>query len=273
MHFTTLKPRSKTDILKKVENGLKIKNYSENPKPLKAPVSNLTPLMKPGVQAIIFDFDYTLADSSPGVIECINFALGNLGMPSAADATIRRTIGLSLPDTFMMLVGKKYIKYLEAFTRLFVERADEVMVDNSVLLTNVPETVEALQRLDIQLGILSLKGRYRIQAILERERLLEPFKVIIGGEDVPEHKPSPKGLLTAIVEMNCHPQNALYVGDSVTDAETARRAGIAFVAVLSGVTPRTAFESYNAYAILEDVSGLLSLEPIKNNMEVSRVCK
>ena len=49
----------------------------------------------------------------------------------------------------------------------------------------------------------------------------------------------------------------------MTDAETARRADIAFIAVLSGVTPQTAFENYDVYAILEDVSKLLSLEPVR----------
>ena len=219
--------------------------------------------LKPPVQAIIFDFDYTLADSSEGVIECINFALDRLGLPLAADAEIRQTIGLPLPDTLAMLVAKEYTRYTDEFTRLFVERADEVMVDMTELFDIVPETVAALQKLGIQLGIVTLKYRYRIESILRRERLLDAFEVTIGAEDVSEHKPSPKGLLVALERLNCVRQNCVYIGDSKTDAETARRAGIAFIAVLSGVTPRSAFEDYDVYEILEDVSGLLSLEPVR----------
>ena len=177
--------------------------------------------MKPPVQAIIFDFDYTLADSSEGVIECINFALDRLGLPLAADAEIRKTIGLSLPDALVMLVGQEYVRYTDEFTRLFLERADEVMTDMTELFDTVPETVAALQNFGIQLGIVTLKYRYRVESVLKREQLTDVFEVIIGFEDVSEQKPNPSGLLTAVEKLECVRQNCFYVGDSVTDAKTA----------------------------------------------------
>ena len=219
--------------------------------------------LKPPVQAIIFDFDYTLADSSAGVIECVNFAFDRLGLPLAADAEIRRTIGLPLPDTLAMLVGREYVRYTDEFTRLFVERADEVMTDMTQLFDIVPETVAALQKWGIRLGIVTLKYRYRIESVLRREQLTDAFEVIIGFEDMSEPKPNPAGLLAAIERLNSNRQNCFYVGDSVTDAKTAQRANIDFIAVLSGVTPRAAFEDYDVYAILEDVSNLLSLESVR----------
>ena len=215
---------------------------------------------KPTLQAIIFDFDYTLADSSDGVIECINFALNRLSLPLADDAVIRQTIGLTLHDALVMLGGKEYTRYTDEFTRLFMERADEIMADSTELFDVVPETIAALRDLGIRLGIFSLKYRYRIEAVLKREQLLDAFEVIIGAEDVSEHKPNPKGLLVAIERLDCVRQNCLYVGDSVTDAKTAQRADTGFIAVLSGVTPRAAFDAYNVYTILGDVSGLLDLE-------------
>ncbi len=221
--------------------------------------------MKPPIQAIIFDFDYTLADSSEGVIECINFALDRLGLPLAADAEIRKTIGLSLPDALLMLVGKEYARYTDEFTRLFVERADEVMTDMTELFDSVPETVTALQKLEIRLGIVTLKYRYRIESVLRREQLTDAFEVIIGFEDVSEQKPNPTGLLAAMERLNCVRQNCCYVGDSITDAKTAQRANIDFIAVLSGVTPRAAFDDYDVYAILENVSGVLDLEFLTNS--------
>ena len=216
--------------------------------------------MKSPLHAIIFDFDYTLADSSRGVIECINFALDRLGLPLAADADIRKTIGLSLPDALTMLVGKEYARHTDAFTRLFVERADEVMTDMTELFDVVPETVAALRNLGIQLGIVTLKYRYRIESVFKRDRLSDAFEVIIGFEDVSVQKPDPSGLLAAVEKLSCVRQNCLYVGDSVTDAKTAQRADIDFIPVLSGVTPRATFDAYNVYTILEDVSGLLDLE-------------
>ena len=214
------------------------------------------------IQTIIFDFDYTLVDSARGTIEGVNYAFENMGLPTASDAAVRRAIGLSLPDILTALAGDAYTKHVDEFTRLFLQRADETMVALAEFYTEVPQTVEALQGLGIHLAIVSQKTRRYIQPILEKENLLEAFEVIIGGRDAP-YKPDPEGLLSAVAQTGSVTQNCLYVGDSVTDAETARRAGMAFVAVLSGVTPRTAFENYDVYAILEDVSELLSLEAVR----------
>ncbi len=214
------------------------------------------------IQTIIFDFDYTLVDSARGTIDGVNYAFKKMGLPTASDAAVRRAIGLSLPDILTRLAGDAYTKHVDEFTRLFLQRADETMVALAEFYAEVPQTVKALQGLGIHLAIVSQKWRRYIQLILEKENLLEAFEVIVGGRDAP-YKPDPEGLLSAVAQTGSLPENCLYVGDSVTDAETARRAGVAFVAVLSGVTPRTAFENYDVYAILEDVSGLLSLESVR----------
>ncbi|MCH9034174.1 MAG: HAD family hydrolase [Planctomycetes bacterium] len=58
------------------------------------------------LEAIVFDFDYTLADSSVPVIDCVNYALGRLGLPAAPPEAIRRTIGLGLPEKLQALAGE-----------------------------------------------------------------------------------------------------------------------------------------------------------------------
>ena len=222
--------------------------------------------LKLPIQTIIFDFDYTLVESSRGTIDGVNFAFGKMGLPLASDAAIRQTIGLSLPNILTALAGEAYTQDIDEFTRLFFQRADETMVALAEFYTGVPETIKALCGLDIQLAIVSQKRRHYIQGILERENLSKAFAVIVGGGDAP-YKPNPEGLLQAVTQTNSAPQNCVYVGDSKTDAETARRADVAFIAVLSGVTPREAFEDYDVYAVLEDVSELLNLEPVRKLLQ------
>src|SRR5712691_11873691 len=79
------------------------------------------------VQAIICDFDFTLADSSPGVVACVNEALAGLGLPPASAEHIHVTIGLSLPHTLQALTGIVEPALATAFTRRFVAHADQVM--------------------------------------------------------------------------------------------------------------------------------------------------
>jgi len=206
---------------------------------------------------VIFDFDYTLADSSRGVLECINHAFKGMGLPKVAAEDAQRTIGLSLPNILVTLAGREHEGRAGEFARLFVERANEVMTDQTYVFEEVPEVIRRLKDEGVTLGIVSTKFRRRIEEILGRVELLELFDVIVGGEDVSRHKPDPEGLLAAIERLGGSPSGSLYVGDSVTDAETARRAGVPFAAVLNGVTPREAFKDYPAYRILDDLDELI----------------
>lgn len=208
--------------------------------------------------AVIFDFDYTLADSSSGVIECVNYALTGIGLTAASHDAIRRTIGLSLPHTLEALAGREHAPLAAEFQRLFIERADAVMADATRLYDFAPSLTDTLLSHGIAIGIVSSKFRRRIQEILQRERLDGRFGVIVGGEDVAEFKPHPWGLLRAAASLNARADRCLYVGDSLTDAETAKRAGIAFAAALSGVTPRAAFAEYAPYLLLASAADLPS---------------
>jgi len=206
---------------------------------------------------VIFDFDYTLADSSRGVLECINHAFKGMDLPKVAAEDAQRTIGLSLPNILVTLAGMEQEGRAGEFARLFVERANEVMTDQTSIFEEVPEVIKRLKDEGVNLGIVSTKFRRRIEEILGRIDMLEPFDIIVGGEDVSRHKPDPEGLLVAIERLGGSPSGSLYVGDSVTDAETARRAGVPFAAVLNGVTPREAFKDYPAYRIMDNLGELI----------------
>ena len=211
---------------------------------------------KTEIAAAVFDFDYTLADSSEGCVECVNFAFREMGLAAHADETICRTIGLSLKETFVTLAGDHESARGDEFARLFIQRADQVMVDLTVMYDSVATTIAVLRESGLRLGIVSTKYRYRIERVLERENLRQFFEVVIGGEDVEQHKPHPAGLLEAIKRLECSPASTVYVGDSLVDAEVAKRAAVPFVAVLSGVTPGNHFDSYERIATLKDVSEL-----------------
>jgi phosphoglycolate phosphatase len=207
-------------------------------------------------KAAIFDFDYTLADSSEGVVECVNYALRGVGLPEANADEIRSTIGLPLPEILVRLAGRENSYMRDEYVALFVEKADEVIADSTEVFDFVPDVMSYLKERDYTLGIMSTKFRHRIETILKREGLLHFFDVIVGGEDVSRHKPDPESLNLTIRKLGLPREELIYVGDSVTDAKTAKRSGVNFVAVLSGVTPRDAFDAYPRYAILASIQGL-----------------
>ena len=212
-----------------------------------------------GYEAVIFDFDFTLADSFRGIVECANHALNVMGLPATTPDEIRRTVGYSLPESLVRLAGEEHSARGMEYMRLFVERADDVMADLTIVYDYVPETLERLRDRGLRLGIVSTKFRYRIEGVLGREGLLEPFEVIVGGEDVSEFKPDPESLNLALGKLGLGPEAVLYVGDSVVDAEAASRAGVPFAAVLSGPTPRGSFTEYDPVMVLDTVRDLTSI--------------
>ena len=212
--------------------------------------------MTHGTQALIFDFDYTLADSAPGIVACVNHALEVMRLPTATAAAICRTIGLSLPKAFQTYADAAHWPRAAEFQGHFVRRADEIMVDHTSLLPGVAEAMTRLRAQGWRLGIVTTKYRYRVEAVLKRDGLAEAFGTVIGLEDVPAPKPDPHGLNLAVERLGTTPARAFYVGDSLTDAETARAAGVPFVAVLSGMTTVADFASFTPVAVLDGVTVL-----------------
>lgn len=210
-------------------------------------------------RAVLFDFDLTLADSSRGAIECIDYALMKMGLPPADHGAIRATIGLSLPATLARLTGLTDRASTNAFAANFVERADLRMVDLTSLFPDVCRVVHELRMAGIKTGIVSTKYRYRIQAILARGGLTEAFDVIVGGEDVARHKPDPEGLHRALRCIGISGQDAVYVGDHPVDAMAASAARISFVAVLTGNAVRGDFDPWPDTVFIESLTDLVSL--------------
>ena len=207
-------------------------------------------------RTVIFDFDYTLADSSVGIIDCIQTAQLGMELPRSTEDAIRRTIGLSVPDILSTLNGGEQSHRVDEFRKRFQSRADEVMADNTFIYEGVPGVFQNLADRGIRNAIASTKFRYRIEAILQREGLAELVHTVVGAEDVAEHKPDPSCLLLALTKTEADAREALYVGDSLADAEAAQRATIDFVAVLSGTTTATDFAAFASVAILKDVAAL-----------------
>ena len=209
-------------------------------------------------KAVIFDFDYSLGDSTNGIVLSINHALEKLGFQVQDTKSIQRTIGLSLKDTLFELTGIQDEETAQKFTQYFKEKADLFMVDNTRLYEGVLTMLKKLRDDKILLGIVTTKYHYRIEQILEKNNAINVIDVIVGGDDVKNEKPDPEGLLAAIDKLNVSKDQVLYVGDSVVDAKTAQSAGVDFVAVLTGTTKREEFMNYEYVSIEESVRELTS---------------
>lgn len=207
-------------------------------------------------QAVIFDFDYTLGDTTLSIAASINYALARLGYKEHSVEEIRKTIGFSLDVAFRMLTGVKSETEEALFFDYFQIKADEVMTKDARLFDGVPELLRECRERGIGVGIVTTKHRFRIEDILKKFALSDAVDVIVGNEDVKHEKPHPEGVLLAAERLHAEKGEVLYVGDSLVDAEAAARAEADFAAVLTGTTPREAFSAFPHVAIEDNVSEL-----------------
>ena len=115
----------------------------------------------------IFDFDYTLVDSSRGIVTCFRHVLGNHGHTGVTDTEIKRTIGKTLEESFSILTGITEAGTLADYKREYVKAADVHMTANTFFFPETIEVLEALKSQGAVLGIVSTKFRYRILDLFE----------------------------------------------------------------------------------------------------------
>ena len=207
--------------------------------------------------AYLFDFDYTLVDSSQGILICFRNVLDRRQFTDVTDEAIKHTIGKTLKESFSILTGITDPEQLASMQKEYSAEADIHMNANTILF---PETIFVLTRLKEQgalIGVVSTKYRFRIQGFLKDYFPDNFFDVIIGGEDVESRKPSPEGIFLALERLGCAPEKTLYVGDSLVDAEAAQAAGVDFAGVLTGMVAAEKLRAFPHRVILTDLSDLL----------------
>lgn len=207
--------------------------------------------------AVIFDFDFTLGDSSKGIEKSINYALSHLGWEEKGMDEIRKTIGLSLRDTYFSLTGDMDGERTALFAQYFKKLADEVMVDNTKLYPAAKEVLMELGKCGCKIGIVTTKYHYQIDRILDRYEMDGLVDLIVGGDDVAVEKPDPEGIRYAAACFKTDMREILYVGDSLVDAEAAYRAGVDFAAVLTGTTEAEDFKRFEYVAVAGDLCEML----------------
>lgn len=210
-------------------------------------------------KAVIFDFDFTLGDASHGIHDCINHGLTNMGFNSVTYEESCESIGKSLTDTLVHFVGEEHRTRGDEFFGFFMEKAGEVMVEKSVMYPDTCQVLDYLKSKNYLIAIASTKHRHRINSILAKNEMIDFFTVIVGGEDVKNHKPDPESLQLAIDMLGVRPENCVYIGDNIVDAKAAEAAGTAFISVLTGVTLETQFDNHPRIASIKSLSDLLQI--------------
>lgn len=196
------------------------------------------------LKAIVFDFDYTLGDSTEAIVISINYALEKLGYPAKNTEEISKTIGMPIKEIYTVLTEIDSEEKLPLFDKYFVEKIEAIVADHSELYRDTKNVLQNLKERGYKIAIVTTKRHNQVCQILEKYDAMDLFDMIVGSDDVQAEKPAPKGLLKVMEDFNLKKEEVLYIGDSVVDAVTAINARVKFAAVLTGTTGREAHEKY-----------------------------
>lgn len=211
-------------------------------------------------KAYFFDFDYTLADSSKGIVKCFRKVLERHQHTNISDEEIKRTIGKTLEESFSILTNITSAEILASYRQEYSKESSIYMNANTFLYPDTIKVLKQLKKEGAYIGIISTKYRYRITDYLKEHFSEDFFDIIIGGEDVVKHKPSPEGILTALDRLGIAKEALVYIGDSVVDAQAAQAANIDFIGVLSGATTSGELEIYPHIVIIKRLKELLEVD-------------
>ncbi|MBQ2260433.1 MAG: HAD-IA family hydrolase [Loktanella sp.] len=190
------------------------------------------------MRTVIFDLDGTLADTSGDLIAAANHCFRGLGhgdlLTLDQDAAIALTgaramlrLGFSRLDLVdEALVDAQYPVLLAAY--------GEAIATHTTLYPGAMEAVETLKSTGYAVGIATNKPEALAEALLRSLGIRDQFASMIGADTLPVRKPDANHHFEAVRRAGGDPARSLLVGDTVTDRDTARNAGVPSVLVTFG---------------------------------------
>ena len=207
-------------------------------------------------QAVVFDFDGTLADSYEAIAASVNHVRSCCRLPPLSTDEVRRHVGR----------GPKYLlehtvpsSNVEIDLERYRAHHPSVLRSGTHVLPGVSATLGELKQAGMRLAICSNKLREFTRQLVEVLGLADLIDCIVGPEDAVRPKPAPDMLLTALGRLAVAAEQTLYVGDMVVDIQTAQAAGVTVWVIPTGTDKEESLAAASPDRILKSFSELATL--------------
>jgi len=189
-----------------------------------------------GARAIVFDLDGTLVDTLDDLWRGLNTALEQHELPPAPREVVLANIHLGLEGTARAALSRSGIEAsriaqaTDAYQRAYRDRQHA----GSVLYPGVRDFLDSCARHGRAMAVCTNKGTDDARNLLSLLGIANFFPVVTGIDACGLAKPHPAPLSLTLERLGCAPGDAVFIGDSVIDAQCATSAGVAFVLHESG---------------------------------------
>lgn len=196
----------------------------------------------------LFDFDGTLVDTTPLILESFRITWQSHFGFVFDDSVYINTFGMLLPTALKQLIEKgvseqrqeapadidaRAMELLQFYRKFNLQEHDRMVVP----IDGVETALREFKASGVRLGVVSSKIRLGVRRGLDLFGLTDFFELVIGAEDVVNHKPHPEPILRAIETLEASAGETVYIGDSIHDITAGRAAGVKTVAAAWGPFP------------------------------------
>lgn len=208
----------------------------------------------------LFDLDGTLASTSRDLFAALNKMLRNRGMTEVSEhdssAAISRGGRAMIAEGFGIDFAEEgEDTELDALFEEFITIYEQNLCVHSYLFGGVKEQLARLRKQEVPLGVVTNKREVPARRLLEALGVMDYFTVLVGGNTLTERKPHPLPMQHAVEALGGTLATSVMIGDSRTDVEGARNAGIASIVVSFGYSD-VAVKSLGADLVLDDFGAL-----------------
>ena len=215
-------------------------------------------------EMILIDVDGTLVDSVPDLVFCVDEMMKQLGMPERGEAAVRTWVGngverLTRRALINQLDGEPDDALFQKAYPIFLELYAENTSKRSKLYPGVREGLDYLKSAGYKLGCVTNKDSQFTIPLLKDMGIHDEFEIIICGDTLAEKKPHPMPLLHAAEFFGVKPENAMMLGDSVSDVKAARAAGFKIVCMSYGYNHGVDIRDANPDAVIDSMAQLQGL--------------
>jgi beta-phosphoglucomutase len=187
-------------------------------------------------EAVIFDWDGTLADTWVAVLASFHGALKEVVGIDVTDEFIERRIGVGAAWTFREILQAKGLPIDDQVIKRLVKVKVRVALENTSKVKLFPGSRELLEALNgkVKTGLASMNNRAIIDQLLQSLNVAQFFASTIAVDEVEKTKPNPEIFLKTARSLGVNPENCVVVEDSIFGVQAAKAAKMGCIAVTQG---------------------------------------
>ena len=211
---------------------------------------------------ILFDLDGTLVDTAPDLMLAHNYVMKKFGYPTKSTEDIRSLVGQGAGA----LIGRsiwgqakkefsrvKDLNVKDEMTKEFINYYGKNILNKSTLINGVKKFLIWCNKENISMAVCTNKTEHLAVDLLKKIGIYNFFEYVAGHNTFDYCKPDPRHLTSIVEILDGDLNKTLMIGDSETDANAAKNAGIPLILLEDGYTEKNTNEIYHNHLVKDFV--------------------